>query len=81
MQYAAPIILCLYLTLMYKTLGAYSWIGMLKEPEPYAECSASQKPPISVLSDGTDDSIAQSAQDFNLALNNLKTVGNKSKNK
>lgn len=60
---------------MYKTLGAYTWIGMFKDPEPYAECPASQKPPI--ITGGADDSIAKSAQEFNLALNNLKTVRTK----
>lgn len=55
---------------MYKTLGMYSWIGMFKEPESYEECSAAQAPPpISA-----EDSIAKSAQEFNLALNNLKSV-------
>lgn len=70
LQYAGPIILCLYLALMYKTLGGYSWIGLFKATEP-AECPVSQTPIISVAD---DDSIAKSAQDFNLALNNLKTV-------
>lgn len=59
---------------MYKTLGAYTWIGMFKEPEPYAECSATEKPPISFSADDTEQSIAKSAQEFSLALNNLKTV-------
>lgn len=46
---------------------------MFKEPEPYAECSATQAPsPLSI--DDHDDSIAKSAQEFTLALSNLKTV-------
>lgn len=73
LQYAAPIILCLYLTFMYKTLGAYSWIGMFKEPESYGEPQTTQLPYAAQLPEDSD-SIAKSAQDFSLALNNLKTV-------
>ncbi|XP_013164473.1 PREDICTED: transmembrane protein 161B [Papilio xuthus] len=34
LQYLCPIILCLFLTLMYKTLGGYSWTGLLYDSEP-----------------------------------------------
>ncbi|XP_067647190.1 transmembrane protein 161B isoform X2 [Eurosta solidaginis] len=30
LQFAAPLLLCLYLTLMYKNLGEYTWSGILK---------------------------------------------------
>ena len=39
LQYAAPIIMCLYLALMYKTLGEYTWTGFLKSATPLDECS------------------------------------------
>ncbi|ALC44135.1 CG7638, partial [Drosophila busckii] len=31
LQFAAPLILCLYLTLMYKSLGGFSWAGIYNE--------------------------------------------------
>lgn len=62
------------MTLMYKTLGAYSWIGMFKEPADYKECSVTSAPLPSTESENSFESIAKSAQEFNLALDNLKTV-------
>lgn len=40
LQYVAPILMCLYFALMYKTLGEYTWTGFLKEAIPLDECSA-----------------------------------------
>ncbi|KPJ19258.1 Transmembrane protein 161B [Papilio machaon] len=34
LQYICPIILCLFLTLMYKTLGGYTWTGLIYDTEP-----------------------------------------------
>lgn len=57
---------------MYKTLGSYSWTGIVYEPEecpntsvPFSSSDATQE---------TFESIAKSAQEFNLALDNLKMV-------
>ncbi|XP_068631234.1 transmembrane protein 161B [Battus philenor] len=33
LQYVCPIIMCLYLTLMYKTLGGYTWSGLFYEDQ------------------------------------------------
>lgn len=40
LQFAAPLILCLYLTLMYKSLGGLSWAGIFKDPLLEGQCSA-----------------------------------------
>uniref|UniRef100_A0A182JMV3 Uncharacterized protein n=1 Tax=Anopheles atroparvus TaxID=41427 RepID=A0A182JMV3_ANOAO len=40
LQYVAPILMCLFFALMYKTLGEYTWAGVLKESMPLDECSA-----------------------------------------
>ncbi|XP_049797684.1 transmembrane protein 161B [Schistocerca nitens] len=77
-QYVAPIIMCLFLTMMYKTLGGYTWTGQvapatgfspLDNPKP---SSPLQGPSVSGT-EGTE-SIRQSAQEFALALNSLKQV-------
>uniref|UniRef100_A0A1I8PRS8 Transmembrane protein 161B n=1 Tax=Stomoxys calcitrans TaxID=35570 RepID=A0A1I8PRS8_STOCA len=44
LQFAAPIILCLYLTLMYKSLGGFSWTGIYTESVLQHECSAELEP-------------------------------------
>ncbi|XP_069703419.1 transmembrane protein 161B [Periplaneta americana] len=76
LQYVAPLILCLYLTFMYKTLGNYSWSGLFASPTE--ECPASGQPtnaqfvPLPSLTG--EESIRQSAQQFTLALDSLKQV-------
>lgn len=59
---------------MYKTLGSYSWTGVVYEPE---ECPIPIKNiPLSSGDTAQEafESIAKSAQEFNLALDNLKMV-------
>lgn len=79
LQYVAPIIICLYLTLMYKSLGGYSWNGLFIEPPNNMECLASDETPqvidpFTVTSEESSGTITQSAQEFHLALENLKSV-------
>lgn len=50
LQFVAPVILCLYLTLMYKSLGGYSWTGIFTESVLQHECSAELEP-LNVASD------------------------------
>lgn len=38
LQYVAPIIMCLYFALMYKTLGGYKWTDLYKTVVPIDEC-------------------------------------------
>lgn len=44
LQFVAPLILCLYLTLMYKSLGGFSWTGVLPENFLQPECAADLEP-------------------------------------
>lgn len=73
LQYAAPILMCLFLSFMYKSLGEYSWS---MKPQPIAECSAESEPLIteSPTEESVDQTIIQVAQNFHLSLQNLKSV-------
>lgn len=79
LQYAAPIIMCLFLSFMYKTLGGYSWTMKSAVEEVVEECSAdvdefqSIEDPLDVDS-ASEASIIQVAQSFTLSLQNLKSV-------
>lgn len=79
LQYAAPIILCLFLSFMYKTLGGFSWIWAAKSL-PVEECSADLDEELSATMEPSSDSfdseasIIQVAQNFHLSLQNLKSV-------
>jgi Predicted transmembrane protein 161AB len=80
LQYAAPILMCLFLSFMYKTLGGYSWTWKSVVQE---ECSADLDQQILTTTESsietsteseTDASILQVAQNFHLSLQNLKSV-------
>lgn len=58
---------------MYKTLGGYTWDGMLREAPEFMECSA-DAPHASSEGDKNEESIKYSAQQFHLALDSLKSV-------
>ncbi|XP_078032967.1 transmembrane protein 161-like emei [Augochlora pura] len=75
LQIIVPLIICLFLTFMYKSLGGYTWEGIFKEVA-LEECPADD-PPISVLKGTSDDyekTVVQTAQDFQLALGSLKQI-------
>ncbi|XP_075230518.1 transmembrane protein 161-like emei isoform X2 [Lycorma delicatula] len=71
LQYIAPLLLCLFFTLTYKTLGDYTWSGLFFDvsSQPDAPVS-SPRPPFPV----DEDSLLRSAQQFTLALDSLKQV-------
>ncbi|PNF37857.1 Transmembrane protein 161B [Cryptotermes secundus] len=73
LQYVAPLILCLYLTFMYKSLGNYSWAGLFLNPTA-EECSASAAHFVPLPSLSGEESIRESAHQFTLALDSLKQV-------
>ncbi|KAH8411130.1 hypothetical protein KR222_003849, partial [Zaprionus bogoriensis] len=57
LQFAAPLILCLYLTLMYKSLGGFSWAAIFKEADVLPnECAA----------DAEVSSLPAASQEFNV---------------
>lgn len=58
---------------MYKTLGEYSWNGIYKNIEPL-ECPIKMQGTIVNDVDGSEGTITRSAQEFHLALENLKSV-------
>lgn len=66
LQYICPIVMCFYLTLMYKTLGGYTWTGLFYETQEM--CTAEDKPV--VINSTGEDGIEQ----FQLAWENLKMV-------
>ena len=88
LQFVAPLILCLYLTLMYKSLGGYSWTGIFTESVLQHECSAELEPPVSSLQDfaegsgmllleeaaESDFNILESAHNLQTSIMNLKNV-------
>jgi len=79
LQFAAPLILCLYLTLMYKSLGGFSWAGIFRESGVLQhECAASEVEPAGAggaVSEGDGDfNILESAQSLQASFSSLKNV-------
>ncbi|XP_055531156.1 transmembrane protein 161B [Wyeomyia smithii] len=89
LQYVAPILMCLYFALMYKTLGEYTWTGFLKEAIPLDECSADLETQLAMEAATTtttattesnfaetvdEASVMSAAHSFQLSLNSLKGV-------
>lgn len=66
----APVVMVIFFTLMYKTLGEFSWNGFMIGYDT-EKCSI-PKVAETIISD--DQSIKKSAQQFHLALENLKSV-------
>ncbi|XP_050343700.1 transmembrane protein 161B [Nymphalis io] len=61
LQYICPIIMCLYLALMYKTLGGYSWSALFYKQE---EVTVEEKPVVNL----------EGMEQFQMAWENLKMV-------
>ncbi|SPP77469.1 transmembrane protein 161B [Drosophila guanche] len=80
LQFAAPLILCLYLTLMYKSLGGFSWAGVFSEAVVLQhECAADDVE--TAVSGGTETAIEEgefnimeSAQSLQASFSSLKNV-------
>jgi hypothetical protein len=64
LQYICPLVMCLFLTLMYKTMGGYSWTALFYETPPID--SSAEAPAIEVDMEGLEQ--------FQMAWENLKTV-------
>ncbi|KAG7190275.1 hypothetical protein KM043_006392 [Ampulex compressa] len=76
LQFIVPIIICLFFTLMYKTLGGFTWEGIVKGTL-LEECPAEELPKsVASLTDGDVDekTVAQTAQELQLALGSLKQI-------
>ncbi|XP_053674929.1 transmembrane protein 161B [Anopheles nili] len=77
LQYVAPILMCLFFALMYKTLGEYTWDGVLKQSLPLDECSADleyEKSILATIARTKTINILSTAQNFHMSLQNLKQV-------
>lgn len=85
LQFAAPLIICLFLTLMYKSLGGFSWTGMfyISETVP-GECFEEDHAKAAVVKileniegSGQEDgqfNILESAQNIQVSWTSLKSV-------
>ncbi|KAJ8919090.1 hypothetical protein NQ315_012075 [Exocentrus adspersus] len=78
LQYIAPIIICIYFSLMYKTLGGYTWSGSVAELFT-DECPASvgsHRSNAEPIKEATNvaETISSTAANFHFTLENLKKV-------
>ncbi|ETN58074.1 transmembrane protein 161B [Anopheles darlingi] len=64
LQYVAPILMCLFFAFMYKTLGDFTWSGILKQSAMADECSADLEYEKSVLAAMTTDNTIIETNDF-----------------
>jgi len=82
LQYSAPILMCLFLSFMYKTLGGYSWmwtsnVATIADPSQAIitdELVSPAESPVDEAESVTEATIIQVAQNFHLSLQNLKSV-------
>ncbi|KAL0271087.1 UNVERIFIED_CONTAM: hypothetical protein PYX00_008297 [Menopon gallinae] len=75
LQYTAPLLICLFFTFMYKTLGGFTWLGTSVESSeecPLTPPTASDN--LRAFNSDGEPSISESAQQFTLALESLKDV-------
>ncbi|XP_014486820.1 PREDICTED: transmembrane protein 161B [Dinoponera quadriceps] len=76
LQFVVPIIICLFFTFLYKTLGGFTWEGILKGTLE-EECPADELPKSvsSIINnDNTDKTVVQTAEELQLALSSLKQI-------
>lgn len=75
LQFIVPLIICLFFAFMYKTLGGYTWEGILKGTL-VEECPADELPKIlsSLTNSDNEKSVVHTAQELQLALGSLKEI-------
>lgn len=80
LQYIAPVIICLFMSIMCKTLGEYSWSGLFKDPPRADECplNADNPSPDLELFRSSDNIETQTTAELHLTLENLKMIFNTS---
>lgn len=86
LQYIAPILMCLYFALMYKTLGGYNWSDLFANNTANGTCAVppTEAPVTTPLDDGfsefteeqatLDKSILESAKELQSSFHGLKAV-------
>ncbi|KAL6422886.1 hypothetical protein ACFW04_010425 [Cataglyphis niger] len=68
--------MCLFFTFLYKTLGGFTWEGILNGTLE-EECPADELPKLhlsTISNDNTDKTVIQTAEELQLALNSLKQI-------
>ncbi|XP_014246536.1 transmembrane protein 161B [Cimex lectularius] len=74
LQYLAPLLLCLFFTLMFKTLGEYQWSSIFDQTNTSdQECPVDGAPRVGMPL-AEEDSVLRSAQEITLAIDSLKQV-------
>ncbi|KAK9512049.1 hypothetical protein O3M35_000561 [Rhynocoris fuscipes] len=75
LQYLAPMLLCLFFTLMYKTLGEYKWSSVFNVFDGTdGECPVTGTRSKLATPLGEEDTVLRTAQEFTLAIASLKQV-------
>ncbi|KAF7995567.1 hypothetical protein HCN44_006674 [Aphidius gifuensis] len=76
-QFIAPLMICLFFSFMYKTLGEYTWNGMAIEISP-DECSINDESKVPTSSEEVfnfdEKTATQTAEELQLALGSLKEI-------
>ncbi|XP_011313062.1 transmembrane protein 161B [Fopius arisanus] len=74
LQFLAPLMMCLFFSLMYKTLGGYTWRAILTG-SPSDECSINdQSPQPSLELPDTEKTVTQTVEELHLALSSLRKI-------
>ncbi|XP_056639805.1 transmembrane protein 161B [Diorhabda sublineata] len=75
-QYVAPIVLCVFFTFMYKTLGEYQWTGhyLKYQTSPNDTLPSNSTPAGYFQTEENGKSILESAAEFHLTIESLKEV-------
>ncbi|XP_043287201.1 transmembrane protein 161B [Venturia canescens] len=73
LQFVAPLMICLFFTLMYKTLGGFTWNGVALDMDTCSAHSARAVEPSNVP-DTTEKNVSQTADDIQMAFGSLKHI-------
>ncbi|XP_011633910.1 transmembrane protein 161B-like [Pogonomyrmex barbatus] len=76
LQFVVPIIICLFFTFLYKTLGDFTWEGILKKTLE-EECPVNELPKSlssAISTDDIDKTIIQTTEEIQLTLGSLKQI-------
>ncbi|CAH1175597.1 unnamed protein product [Phaedon cochleariae] len=78
LQYIAPIIICIFMTFMFKSLGEYSWTGFFKDSAGLDECpltAETDELSLEPFSQSEEEkTVSQSAADIQFTLESIKMI-------
>lgn len=66
LQYAAPIILCMFLAFMYKTLGGYSWTSLILKDDNSGTCPLTPPATPEQIVENITDTVAEALEESNI---------------